>query len=463
MIPEATYGSYSRPIAKMEIEAPDRPRVICMAVTATDKDQCMPTLWSASLDQMCSGAIDDEKRLMLVSAGNFRGAMTVDGYPAANRAASIQDPAQAWNVVTVGACTDKLEITDPHLTGYAALAPLGGLCPTSTTSCGWTKREWPFKPDIVMEGGNYAFDPSGDVTDTEDLSLLTTLLSPEGALLSTMRDTSAATALASRYAALIQANYPAYWPETIRGLLIHSARWTPKMLEEFPHRQRHERLRCYGHGVPNLRIARECAENKATMVIQESLQPFCWNVEKKDTATNHMHEHTLPWPVEMLRDLGTMQLRMRVTLSYFIEPSPGRKGWHRKHRYQSHGLRFDVKRPQETIQQFRRRLTREAWEGDTPPHDGVTDTRHWTLGDDLRTKGSVHSDVWEGTAAELAASGSIAVYPVTGWWRERPNRNCYDKTARYSLIVTLECDDAIDVYGSIQTVIASQTHITVTT
>ena len=59
-----------------------------------------------------------------------------------------------------------------------------------------------------MEGGNYAYDPDGDVTDVEDLSLLTTILSPDGALLSTMRDTSAATALASRYAALIQAEYP---------------------------------------------------------------------------------------------------------------------------------------------------------------------------------------------------------------------------------------------------------------
>jgi hypothetical protein len=52
---------------------------------------------------------------------------------------------------------------------------------------------------------------------------------------------------------------------------------------------------------------------------------------------------------------------------------------------------------------------------DSPPGGGVRDTRNWTLGDDLRKKGSIHSDVWEGTAAELAASGIIAVYPITGW------------------------------------------------
>jgi hypothetical protein len=121
-----------------------------------------------------------------------------------------------------------------------------------------------------------------------------------------------------------------------------------------------------------------------------------------------------------------------------------------------------VKRLEEDMTQFRQRLTRDAWEEDSPPGGGVRDTRNWTLGDDLRKKGSIHSDVWEGTAAELAASGIIAVYPITGWWRERPNRQCYDKQARYSLIVTLESKEDIDIYGSIQTVIANRADITIT-
>ena len=450
-------------VAKMEIEAPHRRRIICMAVTATDKDQSLPTLWSASLDQMCSGATDEQRRLMFVSAGNYRGELTVAHYPAVNRKASVQDPAQAWNVVTVGAYTDKVMIQDPDLAGYNPLAPRGGLCPTSTTSCGWTKREWPFKPDIVMEGGNYAADPDGDTTDVEDLSLLTTTLSRDGALLTTMRDTSAATALASRYGALIQADYPDYWPETIRGLVIHSARWTRRMQEEFPHAARHDRLRCYGYGVPNLQIARECATNRATMIVQESLQPFCWDSEKKKVVSFQMHEHALPWPLEMLRDMNVdAELRMRVTLSYFIEPSPGRRGWNRNHRYQSHGLRFDVKRPAENMERFRQRLTRDAWEEDAKPAAGVKDTRNWTLGDDLRKKGSIHSDVWHGSAADLAASGIIAVYPITGWWRERPNRNCFDKQARYSLIVTLESANEIDIYNPIKSVIEASNVITLT-
>jgi Subtilase family len=449
-------------VAKIEIEAPNAPRVLCMAITASDKDQSQPTLWSSSIDQMCSGAHDDYRRLMFVSAGNYRGEVTVPGYPSANHTASVQDPAQAWNVVTVGAYTNKVMIDDRDLRNHTPLAPQGGLCPTSTTSCGWRSREWPFKPDIVMEGGNYAYDPSHEVTDVADLSLLTTILSPDNALFSTMRDTSAATALASRYAALIQVEYPDYWPETIRGLLIHSARWTQRMIEEFPHEARHDRLRCYGYGVPNLPIARECAANRATMIIQDSLQPFRWDEGKKDTATNDMHEHTLPWPLEFLRDLGATQLRMKVTLSYFIEPNPGRRGWNSHHRYQSHGLRFDVRRPRESPTQFRQRLTKDAWENDLPPGGTVPDNRAWTLGDDLRKKGSIHSDVWSGSAADLAASGVIAVYPITGWWRTSPKQRHYDKSARYSLIVTIDSDENIDIYSEIQTVIANRADITVT-
>ena len=35
-----------------------------------------------------------------------------------------------------------------------------------------------------------------------------------------------------------------------------------------------------------------------------------------------------------------------------------------------------------------------------------------------------------GTAADLAASGFIAVYPITGWWRERPNGKGYEKKSQ---------------------------------
>ena len=340
-------------VSKIAAEEPNRPRVVCMAITASDKDEWLPTLWSASIDQMCSGATDPRQRcLMLVSVGNLFGEAGKN-YPDENHLSSVQDPAQGWNVLTVGACTEKAMIEDPDLAGWNPVAQRGGLCPSSTTSVAWESDEWPFKPDIVMEGGNYAKDASGNAFRPDDLSMTTTSFSADGgALLTDMGDTSGATALAARMAATLFAEYPKYWPETIRALMVHSARWTSQMRKDFAAKKKrdlHQRLRCYGYGVPSLARARLCAKNSATLIVQESIQPF--HMVEKRVETKEMHLHSLPWPKEVLRDLGDMEVLMRVTLSYFVEPSPGRRGWHVKHRYQSHGLRFDVRRPLESMEQ----------------------------------------------------------------------------------------------------------------
>jgi hypothetical protein len=222
------------------------------------------------------------------------------------------------------------------------------------------------------------------------------------------------------------------------------------MRREFPDNERHSRLRCYGYGVPDLERALWSAANAATLVIQGELQPF----DKVDgeVKTKDMHLHRLPWPTTVLEELGVIEIRMRVTLSYFIEPSPGRRGWTRKHRYQSHGLRFEVKHPLETELAFRKRLSRAAWDEEEEQAVTISDERNWELGYHLRRKGSVHSDTWTGTAAELAQCGVIAVFPVTGWWKERPHLERWGRKARYSLVVTLETPKVdIDLYTPIAT------------
>ena len=112
---------------------------------------------------------------------------------------------------------------------------------------------------------------------------------------------------------------------------------------------------------------------------------------------------------------------MRVTLSYFIEPSPGMRGWTQKFRYASHGLRFEVIRPLETPAKFRARLNQlareEEEEGSFKPEG---EKQPWVLGSKLRSRGSIHSDWWTGNAAALADCNLIGVFPVSGWWKERP-------------------------------------------
>lgn len=69
---------------------------------------------------------------------------------------------------------------------------------------------------------------------------------------------------------------------------------------------------------------------------------------------------------------------MRVTLSYFIEPNPSERGFSARYRYESHGLRYDVKCPAESEGDFRARINAAARDeeertragGDDPGLDG---------------------------------------------------------------------------------------------
>ena len=218
--PELWGDITSQGISLAEIQAPDRKRVCCMAVTSEDtRDRGNPSSWSGALDQITSGADDSTKRLMIISAGNITDFNQVANYPDAQLSDSIHDPAQSWNALTVGAFTQLDTLTDPTLRGYTPIAQENQLSPFSTTSSTWDDK-WPIKPEIVMEGGNVAVDGGGFATECDDLSLLSTHYQPQTQLLNCFNMTSAATSQAANFAAKIQVNYPEYWPETVRALMV---------------------------------------------------------------------------------------------------------------------------------------------------------------------------------------------------------------------------------------------------
>lgn len=462
------YGEITQQaIARAEANAPERNRVGCLAVTADGRDGGLPSSWSGALDQLCAGGpLTGDPKLICVAAGNLRDeiANTAYQYPVLEGEASgIEDPGQAWNALTVGAYTELVSITDTDFDGYEPIAPSGDISPTSRTSIAWPeeyRKGWPLKPDIVMEGGNWAATAGGIRDTPDDLGLLTTIVHPSGRLLTVTRDTSPATAAAARLAAVVWSQYPGLWPETIRGLVVHSAKWTPAMCERFNGNSKavvQQRLRCYGYGVPDLGRALYSAENAATLLFEGQIQPY--KLDGSDVKTNQMHIHELPWPQQVLEELGDTVVKMKVTLSYFVEPSPGRRGWTRRHRYASHGLRFDAKRPTETVEQFIRRLSETSEEEEEATTAATTQAQPWVVGINGRSLGSVHCDWWEGTAADLAASGYLAIYPVTGWWRERKSLERWGSNARYSLIVTLETEQDVQLYTAIQNVATVQVEV----
>lgn len=450
-------------ISRVEIDKPGCQRSFCMAITTDGRDRGRPSSWSGVIDQLCAGISDENPRLFFISAGNTDPTQR-HRYPDSNDTDNVQDPAQAWNAITVGASTDRVMFDRDQFPGYAPLAPCGDLSPSSTTSVSWD-RAWPYKPDIVLEGGNQLILPStSTVADPDDMALLTTAHAISERLLVDFRDTSAAAAQAARMAAILQAEYPKLWPETIRALLIHAAEWTEPMRAAFGPKKGDavNRLRRYGYGVPSLGRALHSARSSLTLIAQQTLQPF--TKEGSEIKTNDMGLHSLPWPKEQLLELGQQPVTMRVTLAYFIEPKPGRRDGFAtsRHRYQSHGLRFEVKRPQETLDDLRKRVSRAARE-EEETYEPVGDTAGWALGPQIRTRGSVHSDWWTGTAADLANCGFVAVYPVSGWWREAKG-NHWSKEARYALIVSIRTEKTrvdlftplaaeIDLYTPVDTAI----------
>lgn len=439
-------------VHKAEIQAPERNRVLSMAVTADhDLREGRPSSWSAAVDQLSCGLRDDPARLFIVSAGNMRDRDAWLSHPSHLTTKSVEDPGQAWNALTVGATTNRWTIDDPTFEGWTPLAEPGDLAPSSSTSAAWG-RQWPLKPDFVVEGGNAALSPDRSTVDTPDsLRLLTTHYQPVDRIFTTTADTSAACTLASRMAAQISRAYPELWPETVRGLLVHSSEWTNAMRRNYgpPDRSRtttENLLRHCGYGVPSLDAALHNARNELTLIAQETVQPFLR--EDNRIKTNEIHVYSLPWPKEQLRELGEEDVELRVTLSYFVEPHPGERGWKYRHRYQSHGLRFEVRTPLEDLDQFRARVNDLSRDGDIDIIRG--DSQRWTLGPDLRLKGSVHSDRWTGSAAELAERENIAVFPVTGWWKEYAGLKRWNCAARYSLIVSIRVPKVdIDIYTTV--------------
>ncbi len=173
----------------------------------------VPSSWSSAIDRLAAD-FDDKgaaPRLFLLSAGNTPDNHAWADYPACLATNSAHDPAQAWNAITVGAYSQLTNITEPNTDDFEPVAPVDGLSPFTTTSATWS-RDWPFKPDIVMEGGNAAIDSGGFACRMPSLSLLTTDHQPQVRSFTTSRATSAATALASKLAAEIWAAYPTLWP-----------------------------------------------------------------------------------------------------------------------------------------------------------------------------------------------------------------------------------------------------------
>lgn len=438
--PKELWGDItSQAIARAQINNPNINLIYCLSITACEgTNMGRPSSWSGAIDNLAFND-GENQRLIIISAGNTSEDLW-GNYPVSNHTSPIQNPAQSWNALVIGAYTTKNQMKDLIYREYSFVAKEGELSPFSTTSLIWESK-WPVKPDVVFEGGNLLKSPNNYITQHSDLELLSTSKNISLKPFDTINATSAAAAQASWFASKIAYKYPDAWPETIRGLMVHSAKWDKAMLNQMNvksgNRSDYRNLiRVFGYGVPDLNRALYSQESALTYVSQETIQPFMLDNENK-ASTNEIHFFSFPWPSDLLLGLEGTPVTLRITLSYFVEPGAGEIGWKDKYRYQSHGLRFDINNIGESEETFRRRVNIAARE-DNESISGNSGSDRWAIGVSNRNNGSVHSDFWEGTAAELATCKHIAIFPVLGWWHQRSHLNKVETRTRYSLIVSLD-------------------------
>lgn len=432
------------------IDRPNSPRVFCM--TITDKRIAFkgrPSAWSAAVDKIAFGSWiePNAQQLFIISGGNVS-INRHDEHPTNNYLESIHDPGQAYNCLTVGAYTRKDRVDQIEWPGWRALAQNGAMAPCNSTSTLWD-HQWPLKPDIVMEGGNVSTNGI-HVSDHPSLKIFTADKDYPNAIFLPFGDTSGAAALTAKMAAELRAAYPDYWPETIRALMVHSADWTPAMLEGREFKKLHERerinlLRSVGYGVPIKEKALFSANNSLTLIAERNIQPY--QLKGSVPKYNQFHLFRIPWPADILggEDLFDKDVTLKVTLSYFIEPNPGSKNkrYANNFQYHSHALDFAVIKPGEQLNVFKRRVSAAS---DLPEDEVNTSDEPWLI-KRVRSRGSVKKDFITMSGADMATRNVLAVFPKNGWYKTRKKLGKVNATVRYSLIVSIETPHTnVDIY-----------------
>lgn len=420
-------------------------RAFAMAVTSP-VEELRPTDWSQAVEQLAWN--QGQGRLICISAGKSdHGSVDlIRGYPKASLEQSIHDPAQAWNALTVGACTHRVEMPpDEELLGYKPVGSAGGISPLTTARPANAERV-PNKPDIVMEGGNMAFDGTLPDATIDTLCAITTHHRRDKPLW-TINGTSEATARAANLAARIWTAEPTLTPATVRGLMVHSASWTPTMLEQFPDLD--HRMAVCGYGEPDAEFALACTEARATVIV-EGTMPNAVEVErlkdpppkrsttkKTETVLQRRAQYfSLPLNDALLEQHADADVELRVTLSYFPEIHAFRRS-----AYRGLDLKWYMQGPAEGEDRFRARinkLVREGGEKGGDPYD-------WDLRISRRQNGTVQSDRWRGKAIDLGPR-LIAVVPVLGWWDRRKDFQL--KEQPYSLLVSVIAP-GLNIYNSV--------------
>ncbi|MDB5610116.1 MAG: hypothetical protein JWP25_7016 [Bradyrhizobium sp.] len=460
-------------VAAVEISRPGATRSFCIASSTADFSSARPSTWSGAIDQISAGSMPGDrinspratatpKRLVLVATGNIaggeRGAVTSPQ--------PVEDPAQSWNALSIGGYTTKETL--PVEQGRPLVAA-NHRSPYSRDSAMLPDDLTPIKPEVLFEAGNMAIDDSGFCSWHPALSLLSAGSDVEGEPLVPFWATSAAVGMSGNFFGRLAADLPGYWPETYRALAVQSAAWPQPIRARLVGRGAHWKtgtkaekqkvLREVGYGVPNLDRAIKSARNDLNLIAQAEIQPFAIGADGRTAVFNEMHFYDLPWPRATLQALENAIVEMKVTLSYFVEPNLTGRAATRPDTYRSFGLRFDMKKRNETRVAFRHRVNASQAKDEV---EAEGETSCWLLGPKSIQAGSLHCDIWRGHAVDLALHDAIAIYPVGGWWKSHVGQRRMTDRGRYALILSIAAPgQSVDLSTEVKVLVEARAAILV--
>jgi hypothetical protein len=399
------------------------------------------SIWGETLDRL---AYDDggEGFLIVAAAGNIDGNVSPTlaqveewlhdpGHPRflTNERCRLRNPAQAINVLTVGAYI-PVAGTPFHALGHGHqhVGNNNSPSPFTRTGFGYLKE---VKPEVVEEGGNWYRDDAGRIIRTPqitDVAVADSQFAVTGRLVRFSTGTSVAAPRVAHLAARILEILPAAGADLLKGLIVNSAMWPSNLGST------EVTLRLFGYGVPNSDRAMYSGGPRCVLYTEEIIR------------IGRVHFFRIPFPRELFAQSPETVVRVSVTLTY---RAPVRKS---NQKYRGTILEWKFGKRGETLDQLRERcspgIVNESDDEEEVEEEPFGDW-NWVVRSRMRTRGTTQKDWFEASAADFGDELLLAVIGRRGWLSKEKQDVGFEQ--RYALCVSIEAIGvAIPVHEAIE-------------
>jgi Subtilase family len=400
------------------------------------------SVWGETLDRL---AYDEggEGFLIVAATGNIDGNVTPTvaqveewlndpGHPQflMNERCRLRNPAQAINVLTVGAYV-PVAGAPFHARGHGheLIGDTNSPSPFTRTGFGYLNE---IKPEVVEEGGNWYRDGTGRIIRTPqitDVAVADSQFATSGRLVRFSTGTSLAVPPVAHLAARVLEVLPMAGADLLRAMVVNSALW-PAFLGSTM-----DTLRMFGYGVPSSERALAPGGPRCVLYTEEIIQ------------IGRVHFFRIPFPTELFARSPEVVIRVSITLAY---RAPVRKT---NLKYRGTILEWKFGKRGETLEQLRERcspgIVNQDQDDEEIEEQPVGDW-NWAVGSRLRTRGTVQKDWFEAPAADFDDELLLAVIGRRGWLSKEKQDAGFDQ--RYALCVSLEAIGvAIPIHEAIET------------